>query len=101
MSYKFRMQPVVVAADGVHRFAENRIVRKLLTLAQERGYGLNEIAVERSEGKLDPAEVEQLTQLIGYSVSGFCTLSTSSAYAKRAAWEKSRQLQAEESPSNA
>ena len=92
MSYKFRMQPVVVAADGCARFAENRIVRKLLTIAQEHGYGLNEIAVNQGEGEFDQTEVEQLDQLIGYSVSGFCDLSTSSAHSKRTAWAKAQKL---------
>jgi hypothetical protein len=101
VTYRFKMQPVVTAADGCARFAENRIVRKLLTFAQERGYGLNEIAMDTAEGKFDPAEVEQLMQLLGYSVSGFCDLSTSTAYSKRTAWAKAQKLISEEDPTSA
>jgi len=90
--YKFRMQPVVVAADGCARFAENRIVRKLLTVGQEHGYGLHGIALAQAEGKFSQEEVEQLTQLIGYSVSGFCDLSTSRAGSRRRASKKAAEL---------
>jgi len=83
--YNFKMQPVVLAEDGCVRFAENRIVRKLLTVAQETGFGLNEIALAQAKGMFSQEEVEQLTQLIGYSVSGFCDLSTSRTASKRRA----------------
>lgn len=88
------MQPIAIAADGCTRFSENRIVSRLLTVAQEHGYGLHEIAIAiaAAEGKFEQAEVEQLTQLIGYSVSGFCDLSTSKGYSKRAAWAKAQRL---------
>lgn len=52
---------------GIIRFQANAIVRDLLDFAQERGFGLNQIA-HRGYSRQDQ---EQLAQLIGYSVSGF------------------------------
>jgi hypothetical protein len=101
MAYEFKMQPVVIAADGCARFAQNRIVRRLLVTAQKNGYDQNDIAIDVAEGKFEQAEVEQLTQLIGYSVSGFCDLSTSSARHKAAAKRAVQKLISEEDPTNA
>lgn len=66
MKAKNPIQPII---DG--RFKENKIVRDLLDYAQERGFGLNEIAV-KGYSKDDH---QQLAQLIGYSVSGYGSLS--------------------------
>lgn len=65
------MQPVGVDPHGVHRFLENRIVRDVLECSRIAGFGLNEIAV----GGYSEAEHRQVAQLIGYSVSGYGTLS--------------------------
>jgi hypothetical protein len=67
------MQPIVKDKDGVTRFKGNICVRKLLTYATERGYGLNEIFLE--DITYDHDDYVQLMQLIGYSLSGFGELS--------------------------
>lgn len=82
-AYKLPMQPLAIDAHGTIRFKENPIVRKLLDYSTEHGYGLNEIA-------LDEFEVEdqmQLAQLIGYSLSGYGSLSyvTDESYERAAA----------------
>lgn len=71
----YPMQPVVTDANGRHRFKENRIVRALVDHGAKTGFGLNEIAVEAAHGKFTSGEQMQLAQLIGYSVSGYGTLS--------------------------
>lgn len=68
---KLPMQPLVIDAHGTLRFKENLIVRKLLDYATEHGYGLNEMARE----EFDAEDQMQLAQLIGYSLSGYGTLS--------------------------
>lgn len=82
-AYKLPMQPLVIDTRGRLRFKENLIVRKLLDYATERGYGLNEIARE----EFDAEEQMQLAQLIGYSLSGYGTLSyvTDESYDRAAA----------------
>lgn len=80
---KLPMQPLVIDAHGTLRFKENPIVRALLDYATEHGYGLNEIAME----ELDAEDQMQLAQLIGYSLSGYGTLSfvTDESYERAAA----------------
>ncbi|WP_343446508.1 hypothetical protein [Enterobacter hormaechei] len=70
-AYKLPMQPLVIDAHGTLRFKKNLIVRKLLDYATEHGYGLNEMARE----EFDAEDRMQLAQLIGYSLSGYGTLS--------------------------
>ncbi|EOI3527718.1 hypothetical protein ACMSYW_000893 [Cronobacter dublinensis] len=65
------MQPLVIDAKGTLRFKENPIVRKLLDYSTDRGYGLNEMALE----EFDAEDRMQLAQLIGYSLSGYGSLS--------------------------
>ncbi|WP_199789119.1 hypothetical protein [Cronobacter malonaticus] len=74
------MQPVVIDAQGTLRFKENPIVRKLLDYSTRHGYGLNEMALE----DFDAEDRMQLAQLIGYSLSGYGTLSyvTDESYAR-------------------
>lgn len=69
--YKLPMQPLAIDAYGTLRFKENPIVRKLLDYATEHGYGLNEIALDEFEAE----DQMQLAQLIGYSLSGYGSLS--------------------------
>ena len=64
------MQPVVLAADGVVRFKENKIVAYLLQFAEDRGVDLNQIAIM----DFGDDDYSQLMQLIGYSVSGYGNL---------------------------
>lgn len=82
-AYKLPMQPLVIDAHGTLRFKENPIVRKLLDYATEHGYGLNEIALDEFEAE----DQMQLAQLIGYSLSGYGTLSyvTDESYDRAAA----------------
>ncbi|OUF20893.1 hypothetical protein AZ039_001571 [Enterobacter kobei] len=82
-AYKLPMQPLAIDAHGTLRFKENPIVRKLLDYATEHGYGLNEIALEEFEAE----DQMQLAQLIGYSLSGYGTLSyvTDESYDRAAA----------------
>lgn len=63
---KHPIQPAVLV-NGVLRFKENKIVDKLLDIATENGYSLNDIASDDNTTKED---YEQLMQLIGYSISG-------------------------------
>lgn len=63
------MQPIEVADDGVIRFRRNKIVIDLLNKARKQGgFGLNEIVTNHSYSTED---LDQLYQLIGYSVSGY------------------------------
>lgn len=80
---KLPIQPLVIDAHGTLRFKENPIVRALLDYATEHGYGLNEIALE----EFDAEDQMQLAQLIGYSLSGYGTLSyvTDESYERAAA----------------
>lgn len=80
---KLPMQPLAIDAHGTLRFKENPIVRKLLDYATEHGYGLNEIALDEFEAEYQM----QLAQLIGYSLSGYGTLSyvTDESYERAAA----------------
>ena len=82
-AYKLPIQPLVIDAHGTLRFKENPIVRALLDYATEHGYGLNEIALE----EFDAEDQMQLAQLIGYSLSGYGTLSyvTDESYERAAA----------------
>lgn len=68
---KFPIQPIVVGDKGVVRFKKNLIVEHLL---DNGGLNLNDLA------RLDfpQADWEQFAQLIGYSVSGFGSLSYAS-----------------------
>ncbi|ROF70398.1 hypothetical protein BL144_00021030 [Klebsiella pneumoniae] len=77
------MQPLVIDAYGTLRFKQNAIVRKLLDHSTAHGYGLNEIALDEYTAD----EHMQLAQLIGYSLSGYGTLSyvTDESYERAAA----------------
>jgi hypothetical protein len=70
----FPMQPIVKTASGVIRFAENRIVSALLDFAGPRGMDMNAIA----RMLFTEEERMQFAQLIGYSVSGYGSLSYAS-----------------------
>lgn len=65
------IQPLYTDEHGVVRFKENAIVRQLLDFASERGMSLNEIA----RMPFSREDRVQFAQLIGYSLSGFGTLS--------------------------
>jgi hypothetical protein len=65
------IQPLILDKNGVLRFKQNKIVDALLSFAQEKGFGLNEIAC----GNFSDDDRMQLAQLIGYSLSGYGDLS--------------------------
>ena len=65
------IQPLYLTEQGSIRFKQNTIVRDLLDFATEKGFGLNEIA---SRGYSADDSI-QFAQLIGYSLSGFGSLS--------------------------
>jgi hypothetical protein len=65
------MQPLEPDEHGVLRFRRNKIVDYLLEWSRPRGMGLNEL---RAVG-FDDDEWQQFAQLIGYSLSGWGTLS--------------------------
>ena len=67
------IQPLYKDEHGLVRFKENKIVRQLLDFASSRGMSLNDIAM-RDYSQEDRV---QFAQLIGYSLSGFGTLSLS------------------------
>ena len=75
MSKRQPMQPVEMAADQVVRFKRNQIICDMQELCAKHGLDLNEIAC-RDYSKDDRS---QLMQLIGYSVSGYGSLSFSRA----------------------
>jgi hypothetical protein len=90
--YKYRAQPLVKTEGGVVRFAENRIIRALLDHGRTTGYDLNRIHLEAQEGRFSIEEIEQLNQLIGYSVCGFCDISCHRSSVKSRAWKKAEKM---------
>lgn len=64
-------QPTYFAEDGRLRFVSNRIVHKLVNLCTANGYNLTKVVNDHGKGEFTDAEVSQLMQLIGYSVSGY------------------------------
>lgn len=68
---KHPLQHIATDQHGVVRFVENKIVSFLL---DKGGYDLNALACM----EFDQADREQFAQLIGYSVSGFGSLSYAS-----------------------
>ena len=88
MSKRQPMQPVVMAADGVIRFKKNQIISDMLELCQKHGLDLNEIAMR----DYDKDDRSQLMQLIGYSVSGYGSLSCARAKHLMRADEKAESL---------
>ena len=71
-------QPLVFDSQGTVRFRENKLVSHLVDWAGPRGMGLNELVAHAREHDLADDEYAQLAQLIGYSVSGWGTLSFAS-----------------------
>lgn len=74
---KHPMQPIALDTHGVARFVRNKIVEHLVD-TYAFGRSLNEICRKFDVHGADREDYEQLTMLIGYSVSGFGDLSTSS-----------------------
>lgn len=65
---KHPIQPLELAEDGVLRFKENKIIRRLI---DDGNIDLNKIASWHASQE----DQEQLAQLIGYSLDGYGSLS--------------------------
>lgn len=85
MQPKHPLQPIERDAKGVIRFRPNKIVQHLL---DHGGIDLNRLAVLG----FDREEHEHFAQLIGYSVSGFGSLSYVSEGTARAADDMAERL---------
>lgn len=90
---EYPMQPITFDPAGVLRFEENPIVSYLAREVSD----LNHLAIWCATNKVDAKHQEQLAQLIGYSLSGYGTLSyvTDESYerAERLADELRRQAE--------
>lgn len=82
------MQPFVKDNDEVIRFKKNALVDKLLKEAQNRDFGLNELACMG----FPQADWEQFYQLIGYSLCGYHELSNVSDKSAKAATRAARKV---------
>ena len=71
---KHPQQPIGTAEDGVVRFKGNSIIEDLF---RTRALDLNKIGARVDAGLFPVEDYVQLTQLLGYSVSGWGDLSTS------------------------
>ncbi|MEL7893460.1 hypothetical protein [Vreelandella neptunia] len=71
LACRYPMQPIVTDQHGVYRFEENPIIGHLVRNVSD----LNRIAAWCMENDIEQKYQEQLAQLIGYSVSGYGTLS--------------------------
>lgn len=68
------MQPLTKDEDGVLRFQANKLVDALLEHGRTTGFGLNELCTKFNPSE-HGADWQQLSQLIGYSLSGYGSLS--------------------------
>lgn len=64
------IQPLAKDAQGVLRFKANALVNALLEHGQATGLGLNELAC-KYHGAEHADDLQQLAQLIGYSLRGY------------------------------
>lgn len=79
-------RPLIRDSAGTIRFKANVLVCRLYDVASKHGLGLNELILEAIRyGKYPSEDYEELMQLIGYSVSGYCELSGVSDTSKDAA----------------
>lgn len=79
------MQPVIIDARGIPRFKANPIIELLRAEAADNGTNLHDVLTGYARGLYTQADVEQLYQLMGYSVSGYCELSFISDESAKAA----------------
>ena len=73
------IQPLELDDQGVLRFKSNKLVDALLDHGQATGLGLNELRF-KYHGPEYADDWQQLSQLIGYSLSGYGELSYVSDY---------------------
>lgn len=69
------MQPLYIDKFGRPAFRENAIVDRLLEIASQHGFSLNEIVSLTYANRFSPEDLVQLYQLIGYSLDGYAELS--------------------------
>jgi len=75
-SPKHPNQPLVFDDHGVIRFKENGIISWMLDQGRERGiFDMNKIGMHYASNAFTREDMNQLAQLIGYSVSGYGDLS--------------------------
>lgn len=67
----YPMQPIIEDNHGIMRFEKNPIIDWLCTAKSD----MNEIAIFVQENNIDEKYWRQIAQLVGYSVSGYGTLS--------------------------
>lgn len=89
---KHPQQPIGLAEDGVIRFKGNSIIEDLFASG---ALDLNKIRVRVHTGDLPKEDYVQLTQLLGYSVSGWGNLSTSPTEMVEAADKEADRLRLE------
>lgn len=85
---KHPMQPIELAKDGAIRFKSNAIVNCLLEQTKKYNFTLNDLAIM----DFSQEDWEQFYQLIGYSIGGYCDLSTPSDKSKDVAWKKMNKI---------
>lgn len=90
--YKYKGQEIAKDENGIARFIGNRIVSILVEHGRKTGLDLNAIHGMAQEGHFSVEEIEQLNQLIGYSVCGFCEISCHRESVKSRAWKKAQKL---------
>jgi hypothetical protein len=73
MDKKQPMQPIEYVGDVI-RFRENAVINWMYEHLGARGISMNEIVAQYQAGEFSVDDMEQLYQLIGYSVSGFGSL---------------------------
>lgn len=82
MSVKQPMQPIELDEKGTPRFKGNGVIKYLF---QTGKLNLNDLSVLLGQGAFSQEDYSQITQLLGYSVSGWGDLSTSPEHLVRAA----------------
>ncbi len=92
---KHPQQPIGTAEDGVVRFKGNSIIEDLF---RTRALDLNKISVRVQRGDFPKEDYVQLTQLLGYSVSGWGDLSTSPPEMVTAADKEAERIRSGEGP---
>jgi prolyl-tRNA editing enzyme YbaK/EbsC (Cys-tRNA(Pro) deacylase) len=68
-----KFYPTFIDEDGVQRFEQNSV---LCHLFQTGKLDLNQLAVDYHEKKFSKVDYAELNMMLGYSVSGFCDLSS-------------------------
>lgn len=78
-------QPLIISEDKTIRFKENSIVRFLVNNYPN---SLNAISMMN----FSKEDYQQIMQLIGYSINGYCELSSVSEKSKRKHWKNAQKM---------